>query len=778
LIAPRANDRLRSLSVGMAVAMAAGLLVPALIGVMTLTYLRQAQINQELDANLNEKVLLLSNSLAAPVWNINTSSITTIAASALLDAQVVRVTIKDPANAIVLGVEHPERRLGRSRIAQRPLVLQGETTNSGEVAGSVEIEVDDGLKQGEFAKDRRAYAFILLGQFVLSLAFILLALHLRVLRPLHRLALFSNRLAKGNFDQPVQWDRPDEIGSLARQMDKMRNDLKTTFAEQQVILDNVQVGVVFVRDGQIQVANPHAESIFGFSPGAMTNLPTQVLFPADAQSQAQGTEDGDRTDVLFLRRQDGTAFWAQLRQRSLDSDRAQDESIWVIEDFTERKANEDAINSLAFYDPLTQLPNRRLLMDRLNQALVATARSGRRGALLFIDLDHFKTLNDTLGHVKGDLLLQQVAHRLTACVREGDTVARFGGDEFVVILQDLGEQADEVASRCKAVGEKFFAVLNEPYSLAGHEVHSTPSIGVALFDGRHNAIDELLKQADLAMYQAKTSGRNTLRFFDVAMQSAVSERAVLESELREALVHHEFVLYYQPQVVGEARITGAEALVRWQHPQRGMVAPAAFIPLAEETGLILPLGAWVLETACAQLAQWALRAETAQFFIAVNVSAKQMQQEDFVNQVLTALRRTGAQPSRLKLELTESLLVTDVENTIAKMAALKLAGVGFSLDDFGTGYSSLTYLKRLPLDQLKIDQGFVRDILTDPNDAAIAKMVIALAESLGLAVIAEGVELEAQRAFLAHHDCHAYQGYLMSPPVPIAEFETLLLQPQ
>jgi EAL domain-containing protein (putative c-di-GMP-specific phosphodiesterase class I) len=258
----------------------------------------------------------------------------------------------------------------------------------------------------------------------------------------------------------------------------------------------------------------------------------------------------------------------------------------------------------------------------------------------------------------------------------------------------------------------------------------------------------------------------------------VSERAELESELREALVHHEFVLYYQPQVVGEARITGAEALVRWQHPQRGMVAPAAFIPLAEETGLILPLGAWVLETACAQLAQWALRAETAQFFMAVNVSAKQMQQEDFVNQVLTALRRTGAQPSRLKLELTESLLVTDVENTIAKMAALKLAGVGFSLDDFGTGYSSLTYLKRLPLDQLKIDQGFVRDILTDPNDAAIAKMVIALAESLGLAVIAEGVELEAQRAFLAHHDCHAYQGYLMSPPVPIAEFETLLLQPQ
>jgi EAL domain-containing protein (putative c-di-GMP-specific phosphodiesterase class I) len=371
-------------------------------------------------------------------------------------------------------------------------------------------------------------------------------------------------------------------------------------------------------------------------------------------------------------------------------------------------------------------------------------------------------------------------------------VVAIGGNALILDKQheDVGSQVGAVEETCKHIAnmiERGWNVIvthgNGPQvgfilrrnELAAHEVHSTPSIGVALFDGRHNAIDELLKQADLAMYQAKTSGRNTLRFFDVAMQSAVSERAVLESELREALVRQEFVLYYQPQVVGDARITGAEALVRWQHPQRGIVPPAAFISLAEETGLIVPLGAWVLETACAQLAQWALRAETAQFFIAVNVSAKQMQQEDFVNQVLTALRRTGAQPSRLKLELTESLLVTDVENTIAKMAALKLAGVGFSLDDFGTGYSSLTYLKRLPLDHLKIDQGFVRDILTDPNDAAIAKMVIALAASLVLTVIAEGVELEAQRIFLARHGCHAYQGYLMSRPLPIGEFEALVL---
>nr|WP_255407065.1 EAL domain-containing protein [Rhodoferax sp. OV413] len=553
----------------------------------------------------------------------------------------------------------------------------------------------------------------------------------------------------------------------------MRKDLKTSFAEQQVILSNVQVGVLFVRDGRLHIANHHAEQIFGYGPGAMAGLPASTLYPQGGPA----AEGGPDEELRFLQRQDGTQFWAQVRKRGLDPQQPQAGSIWVIEDFTARKAAEDEINSLAFYDPLTLLPNRRLLMDRLKHALVASARSGKCGALLFIDLDHFKTLNDTLGHDKGDLLLQQVAQRLVTCVREGDTVARLGGDEFVVILEDLGGNPDEVATHCRAVGEKIFNALNLSYPLAGHDVRSTPSIGVTLFDGPRNSIDELLKQADLAMYQAKTAGRNTLRFFDAAMQAAVSERAVLESDLREALRLQQFVLHYQPQVVGQRQITGAEVLLRWQHPRRGMVGPADFIPLAEETGLILPLGHWVLQTACAQLALWALRPETAELSIAVNVSAKQMQQEDFVAQVLAVLRDSGAQPRKLKLELTESVLVDDVEATIRKMDALKSSGVGFSLDDFGTGYSSLTYLKRLPLDQLKIDQGFIKDILVDPNDAAIARMVIALAESLGLCVIAEGVEEEAQRLFLAHSGCHAYQGYLMARPQPIAEFEAILGQP-
>ena len=444
--------------------------------------------------------------------------------------------------------------------------------------------------------------------------------------------------------------------------------------------------------------------------------------------------------------------------------------VWSFRDVTEREQAHAEIHRLAFHDALTMLPNRRLLTDRLQQALPYSARSGHRGAVLLIDLDNFKTLNDTLGHDKGDLLLQQVAQRLVGCVRESDTVARLGGDEFVVMLEGLSLHAGEAATQAETVGRKILATLSQPYLLADCQNRSTPSIGMTLFFGHQTSIDELLKQADLAMYQSKTAGRNTLCFFDPAMQSMVADRAALELDLREAVRHQQFTLYYQPQVIGDGRLTGAEALLRWQHPQRSLVSPAEFIPLAEETGLILPLGLWVLETACSQLATWATQPATAQLFLAVNVSANQLHQADFVEQVLEVLSKTGANPKRLKLELTESLLVSDVESTIAKMSALKAHGVGFSLDDFGTGYSSLSYLKRLPLDQLKIDQGFVKHILIDPNDAAIAKMVIALADSLGLTVIAEGVEIEAQRDFLARLGCHAYQGYLFGRPVPLEEF--------
>jgi diguanylate cyclase (GGDEF)-like protein/PAS domain S-box-containing protein len=448
--------------------------------------------------------------------------------------------------------------------------------------------------------------------------------------------------------------------------------------------------------------------------------------------------------------------------------------VSTLTDITSRKAAEDEIKNLAFFDPLTRLPNRRLLLDRMKQALASSTRNRRYGALLFVDLDNFKTLNDTLGHFIGDLLLQQVAQRLATCVREGDTVARLGGDEFVVMLEDLSENPKEAATQTEAVGEKILLTLNQPYRLANYEHRNTPSIGITLFSDHQESIDELLKRADLAMYQAKAAGRNTLRFFDPEMQAAVMTRAALEADLREAVLKNQFLLHYQAQVDTAGYPIGVEALVRWLHPVRGTVAPADFIALAEETGLILPLGHWVLQSACGQLAAWAGRPETCRLSISVNVSVRQFRQPDFADQVLAVLNDTGADPQRLKLELTESLLVEDVEDIITKMNALKARGVGFSLDDFGTGYSSLSYLKRLPLDQLKIDQGFVRDILTDANDAAIAKMVIALAGSMGLAVIAEGVETQAQRNFLATAGCHSYQGYLFSRPLPVEEFEAFL----
>ena len=445
--------------------------------------------------------------------------------------------------------------------------------------------------------------------------------------------------------------------------------------------------------------------------------------------------------------------------------------VGTHQDITERKIAEERIKELAFFDQLTGLPNRTLLLDRLRQAMTASSRNGSCGALLFIDLDNFKTLNDTLGHDMGDLLLQQVALRLAGSVREGDTVARVGGDEFVVTLSSLSANIEEAATQTEAVGGKILAALNGTYQLNGNDYRSSASIGATLFWGHQASVDDLMKQADLAMYKAKASGRNAMHFFDPDMETAVMERAALEAALREALEEKQFMLHYQAQVVDGGRVTGAEALVRWQHPLRGLVSPAEFIPLAEETGLILTLGNWVLETACAQLALWAARPGMTHLTVAVNVSAQQFHETDFVDHVLAIISQTGANPNRLKLELTESLLVDNVEDVIAKMFALKARGVGFSLDDFGTGYSSLSYLKRLPLDQLKIDQSFVRDILVDPNDAAIARTIVALAQSLGLGVIAEGVETESQRAFLASSGCHAYQGYFFSRPLPVEGFE-------
>jgi diguanylate cyclase (GGDEF)-like protein/PAS domain S-box-containing protein len=444
-----------------------------------------------------------------------------------------------------------------------------------------------------------------------------------------------------------------------------------------------------------------------------------------------------------------------------------------IRDISSTKAAEDQIRNLAFYDSLTGLPNRRLLLDRIQQALAAGERNANKQALLYIDLDNFKTLNDTLGHQMGDSLLVEAARRIVGCVHQTDSVARLGADEFAVLLEDLSEVPEEAAAQAEHIGERVLAAISQPYLLEGHECHSAASIGVGVFEGEPQTAADVLQRTEIAMFQAKAAGRNAIRFFSHALQAAVNARAEMEEDLRRGIKEEQFVLYYQPQVE-RGSLIGAEALVRWNHPKRGLLGPGEFIPLAEETGLILPLGDWILTTACKQIADWARRKETVNIVVAVNISARQFRQPDFVGRVQAALDRTGANPLTLKLELTESMLLDNIENVIAKMNLLKSRGLRCSLDDFGMGYSSLSYLKRLPLDQLKIDRTFVRDILVDVTSGAIAQTIISLGRAMGLSVIAEGVETEEQRAFLARMGCHSFQGFLFSPPLPLDEFERLL----
>ena len=557
--------------------------------------------------------------------------------------------------------------------------------------------------------------------------------------------------------------------------------LKESELRFRTIIEQSPFGMAFSRDGVTVDVNPVFQQMFGFDNVAeLRGQPVVNQIAPECRAEVEdrisrrirGEPTEDTYETIGLRK-DGSRFPLYISAKRVELNDGPMTFAFLI-DFTERKTAEEKIQHLAFYDQLTELPNRRLLIDRLQHALASGARRGRHGALLFIDLDNFKTLNDTLGHVTGDSLLQQVAHRLASCVREDDSVARFGGDEFVVILEDLSECVLEAAAQTEIVCEKILSVLNQPYQLAAHEYQCTTSIGASLFNGNQQSTDELLKQADIAMYQAKKAGRNMLRFFDPKMQDTINARADLESQLHEAIENRQFHLYYQIQIDSSDRALGAEALIRWAHPKYGLLHPAQFIPLAEETGLILPIGKWVLETACAQLKEWQRDELTRNLILSVNISAKQFIQADFVAQIREILQRHAIAPELLELELTESMLLENIEETIAVMDTLRAVGIRFSLDDFGTGYSSLQYLKRLPLDQLKIDQSFVRDISIDNSDKAIVSTIIAMAQSFDLEVIAEGVETMEQRQLLLNKGCTHFQGYLFSEPLPIEQFESML----
>ncbi len=551
----------------------------------------------------------------------------------------------------------------------------------------------------------------------------------------------------------------------------------------QAILDNVNDGIITIDTvGTVQSFSRAASLMFGYEASEVVGRNVKMLMPSPYAEEHDGyllryAETGVRQVIGSEReleglRKNGERFAMSLAVNEIRRD---GELIYVgmVRDITQRLAAEAEIQRLAFFDQLTELPNRRLLLDRLDRAVLSAARRGQMGALLFIDLDEFKLLNDTWGHDFGDRVLVQVAHRLKAAVREGDTVARLGGDEFVIMLESLGETRRQAALHAEMVARKILHSFERPFELAEREQHSSPSIGITLFGDDLLGAGELMAHADTAMYQSKSQGKNTFRFYDAELQAVLATRAALEIDLRQTIARRQLLLHYQPQVDEEGNLLGAEALLRWRHPERGLVPPGVFIPAAEQCGFVLELGAWVLDSACQTLASWAPHANLGQLDMSVNVSALQLRDAHFVAGVLGTLRRHGANPRRLKLELTESLLAENVEDTIAKMNELRAAGVGFSLDDFGTGYSSLNYLRRLPLAELKIDRSFVNDMLDDPNSAVIARTIVALGQTFGLLVIAEGVETREQRDALLRMGCRRFQGYYFGHPVDQASFEKL-----
>lgn len=562
----------------------------------------------------------------------------------------------------------------------------------------------------------------------------------------------------------------DAVAEQTRELLNARAHLQATLDAIPDLLFDIDI------NGIIHNYHTNQPDLLTVAPGKFLGKSFHLFLPEEActvvhaaldEAAEKGVSSGKCYSLMLPR---GFATFELSVSRKADEQNGVARFVVLSRDITQRKESEERINKLAFFDPLTQLPNRRLLQDRLEHAVATSQRQNTLGALLFIDLDDFKTLNDNRGHHIGDLLLIAVADRLRQAVRAQDTVARLGGDEFLVVFEGLDPQQDKAALQVQQIAEKILASLNHPYQLEGQEYFNSPSIGICLFGNEPVPIDELLKQADQAMYHAKAAGRNTLRFFDPEMQTVTAQRFALQNEIREALQQQQFQLYFQPQINHAGKVVGAEALIRWVHPQRGMVPPLDFIPLAEESGLILALGNWIFATACAQLVEWSKTAATADIVLSVNVSARQFQHPDFVAQLLLIIHGSGIDPHKLKLELTESMLVANQQDIITKMDALKNHGIKFSLDDFGTGYSSLSYLKRLPISELKIDKSFVKDVLTDANDAAIARMIIRLAQSMELTVIAEGVETKEQRDWLENEGCFKYQGYYFGRPVPIDKF--------
>ncbi|MCF6178462.1 MAG: EAL domain-containing protein [Geopsychrobacter sp.] len=604
-------------------------------------------------------------------------------------------------------------------------------------------------------------------------------------------ALERARLIKENRAYQVRLE--EEVIARTEDLQRTMDDLKNTHNQVKLseeryrsIYENLQdVYFEILLDGEIREISPSITQISDYTCEELIGASVWEFYPRRDDREHFIEElkiHGITSDYeLHLRDKNGKIVPCSINARLLPAQNDRPAIICgTLRDISERKLAEAHIERLAYYDALTDLPNRRLLIDRLERDLARARRHKHYGAMLFLDLDRFKNINDSLGHHVGDALLEEVARRLTNDLRLEDTVSRLGGDEFIMLLSDMGEEPTNAASQTQIKAEQIQKQLSLPYKVLGHDLHITPSIGVAIFpsdDDPDENGNDILRHADTAMYRAKDDGRDAIRFFLPSMQAAADQRLNIEKDLRYALERNEMELYFQPQVDPTGKIVGAETLLRWHHPDKGFISPAEFIPVAEATGLILPIGLWVLEMSCRQIKTWTDKGLSIGH-LAVNVSPRQFRQPGFIHQVYQVIAQTEADPQQLGLELTEGMVIDNIADTIEKMQALKRMGIELSIDDFGTGYSSLAYLKRLPLDIIKIDQSFVRDIQTDESDAAIVETIIVMAHHLNLNVIAEGVETDFEFDFLNQRDCLIYQGYYFSRPVPEPEFTRMLQSAQ
>ena len=656
----------------------------------------------------------------------------------------------------------------------------------GEQIGTFVFTVDLNIQQSILVTAGMTLLASFLFLLIVPIIVTYLVLGLAVLSPVQEMMRALHSIAEDGaiLTQRLKDTAKDEIGQLAKMFNRLMDNIEAvmTKIEGYKNLINAVPDPIFGidKDLKITIANKATELILKKSSEELLGQHCHDCFCTSACgtsdcpiNQLSHSPRASRTSIIDISTKENPHFIQPVSETLYDCHGQNQGYVVVAKDVTSLVLKEQEINKLAFYDQLTGLANRSLMVDHIKQAIIACQRRACMHALFFVDIDDFKSINDTLGHDHGDRLLQQIATRFRSVVREGDTVARFGGDEFVLLLLNLSEDMTTAAAQAENIGKKILSTLRMPLQLESINCRCSGSIGLTLFGDKPVTVDEVLKQADLAMYLAKERGKNTTVFYDPLLQTAMMERNALEYDLQDAILNlSQFSLYHQPQVTSEGKIVGTEALLRWQHPRRGMVMPADFIQPSEGNGLIVIIGDWVLQMACAQLALWANDPQLSHLSIAVNVSSRQFCETHFVQSVTDIVQQYGVDPSKLKIELTESQLSSNVEEIISKMSELKKVGIKFSLDDFGTGYSSLAFLKRLPLDQVKIDRSFVIDLLEDPNDAAIAGTIMTLASSLGLEAIAEGVESKEQMEFLQQLGCHLFQGYLFSPPLPAAEFET------